>query len=114
MVERHSDKVEVEGPIPSTRTKSMEFEVLKLVVYFVAGIVQDFFFTLNTKYVAENKVGPAVFFSFLTIFVSMIVLYNILSDLDAQRSFLSIIVYCVGIAFGTYMAMKFPFKFKKK
>lgn len=89
-------------------------EIITLIIYFVVGVVQDFFFTMNSKYIARDKVVPAVIFSFLTILMSMLVLYNILRDLDAQRSILAIIVYSCGIAVGTYVAMKFPaFKDKK-
>jgi len=87
---------------------------LTLIIYFFVGIVQDFFFTLNTRYVAEKKILPAVVFSFLTILMSMLVLYNILTEIDAQRSIIAIIVYSLGIATGTYVAMKLPgFKSKK-
>jgi len=92
----------------------MMTEILTLTIYFFAGVVQDFFFTLNSKYIAQNKVGLAVIFSFLTILMSMLVLYNILSELDSQRGLLSIIVYSFGIAVGTYLALKFNIKFKKK
>ena len=88
----------------------MQTDILKLVVYFAVGIVQDFFFTLNTRYVAREKVALAVFYSFLTVLISMLVLYNILTDLDAERSILAIIVYSLGIATGTYIAMKLPGK----
>lgn len=88
--------------------------VFKLVIYFLVGVVQDFFFTLNTKYVAEKKVWPAVAFSFLTILMSMVVLYNILNEIDSERSILAIIVYSCGIALGTYVAMRFPTFRKKK
>ena len=82
--------------------------ILTLVIYFFVGVVQDFFFTLNLKYVARDKVVPAVVFSFLTICMSMLVLYNILRDIDNQRSILAIVVYSLGIASGTYVAMKAP------
>ena len=82
--------------------------IIKLVIYFIVGVIQDFFFTLNSRYIAEKKVWPAVAFSFLTILMSMIVLYNILNEIDSEKSILSIIVYSLGIALGTYAAMKFP------
>lgn len=90
-----------------------DIDLAKLIVYFVAGIVQDFFFTLNTKYVAENKIFPAIAFSFLTVLMSMLVLYNILSSLDSERGLLAIFIYSCGIAIGTFAAMKLP-KFKKR
>jgi len=92
----------------------VDSEILKLILYFVAGVVQDFFFTLNSKYIAQNKVAPAVIFSFLTILMSMLVLYNILSDLNPNHSILEIIIYSIGIATGTYVALTFPLKFTKR
>lgn len=88
--------------------------ILKLVIYFLVGVVQDFFFTMNSKYIAKDKVAPAVAFSFLTILMSMVVLYNILNELDSEKSILAIIVYSCGIALGTYAAMRFPGLKKKK
>ena len=81
-------------------------EIITLAIYFLVGVVQDFFFTMNLKYVAREKVWPAVVFSFLAVSMSMLVLYNIVKDLDPQKSVLAIIVYSCGIAVGTYIAMK--------
>lgn len=86
--------------------------VLKLVIYFLVGVVQDFLFTMNSKYISEKKVWPAVSFSFLTILMSTIVLYRILTDINSETSIIAIVVYSFGIATGTYIAMSFP-KFKK-
>ena len=83
-------------------------DILTLVIYFFVGTVQDFFFTLNSRYISEKKVGPAVAFSFLTILMSMLVLYNILKDINSQSSILAIVIYSCGIAFGTFLAMKLP------
>ena len=89
-------------------------EIITLIIYFFVGVVQDFFFTMNSKYIAKEKILPAVIYSFLTILMSMLVLYNILKDIDNQRGILAIIVYSCGIAGGTYVAMKLPkFKLKK-
>ena len=87
-------------------------EVLTLVLYFVVGVVQDFFFTLNTKYVSERKIIPAVVFSFLTVLVSVWVLYDIINSIDKTSGIVAIIVYSLGIASGTFLAMKVP-KFRK-
>ncbi len=81
-------------------------EITTLVIYFFVGVIQDFFFTMNLKYVAREKVLAAVIFSFLAVSMSMLVLYNIISGLDPQKSILAIIVYSCGIAVGTYIAMK--------
>jgi uncharacterized protein YebE (UPF0316 family) len=91
----------------------LTIEITTLIVYFLVGVVQDFCFTMNARYIVEKKVFPAVVFSFLTVVMNLLVLYNILKDLDAERSVLAIIVYSCGIAVGTYVAMKLP-AFKKK
>ena len=85
----------------------MDF-VLKLLAYFAVGVVQDFLFTMNSKYIALNKTLPAVIYSFLTILMSTFILYNILSDINTESSLLAIVVYSAGIATGTFVAMKFP------
>jgi len=81
-------------------------DITSLVIYFIVGVVQDFFFTMNLKYVAREKVLAAVVFSFLAVSMSMLVLYNIINDLDPQKSILAIVVYSCGIAVGTFIAMK--------
>jgi uncharacterized protein YebE (UPF0316 family) len=80
-----------------------------LIIYFIAGLIQDFLFTLNIKYVAKEKVLPAVISSFITVLVSMVALYTIITRLDSDKSIVAIIVYSVGIATGTFLAMKFKF-----
>ena len=84
--------------------------VIELLVYFVAGVVQDYLLTLNWRFVAKEKAFLATVFSFLTAVVSLIVLYSILTRLDANRSLVAITVYALGIAVGTFIAMKHPFK----
>ena len=75
-------------------------------VYFLAGVLQDTLFTLNVRYVAREKIFPAVLTSFLTVVVSMLVLYNIITRLDDERGITAIIIYAAGIALGTFLAMK--------
>lgn len=79
---------------------------LQLLAYFLAGVLQDFLFTLNIKYVAVNKVILAMVTSFLITVVNLVVLYNILAAFDSQRSILAIIIYAAGIACGTLLGMK--------
>lgn len=81
--------------------------ILKLIIYFFTGVLQDFIFTLNLRYVAQNKSFLAVLTSFLVTVVNLLVLYNILSAMDSQRGILTIIIYALGIASGTFLAMKF-------
>ena len=85
-----------------------------LIIYFLAGVLQDFLLTLNYRFIAKDKAFLAVLTSFLVTVVSMLVLYNILTRLDAQRSIVAIIVYAVGIATGTLLAMKFKYGLKDK
>lgn len=76
-----------------------------LFVYFFVGVLQDFLVTMNWKYVAKNKILPAVSFSFLTTLVNMVSLYDILTRLDQQNSLFAIVVYATGISMGTLLAM---------
>jgi len=79
---------------------------LQLLAYFLAGVLQDFLFTMNIKYVAVNKVILAMLTSFLITVVNLVVLYNILTVMDSQRSIVAIVIYAAGIAVGTFLAMK--------
>ena len=55
---------------------------------------------------AKDKVWGASLFSFLTTIISFVVLYNILTKLDQERSLVAIVVYSLGIAVGTFLGMK--------
>ena len=85
-----------------------------LFLYFFAGILQDFLVTLDWRYIANKKTGLAVLFSFLCTTVNLLVIYNILSHLDAQKSTLAIIIYAAGVATGTYFAMNFKLGFEEE
>ncbi len=85
---------------------------LYLLIYFLAGVLQDFLFTVNLRYVAKNKVLLAVLTSFLVTVVNLVVLYNILTQLDSQRTIVAIIIYALGITTGTFLAMKFKMGLK--
>ena len=80
-------------------------------LYFFAGILQDFLVTLDWRYIAKGKIRLAVLFSFLCTTVNLLVIYNILSHLDAQRSTLAILIYAAGVSCGTFLAMKFKLGF---
>ncbi len=86
--------------------KGTRYDLLHFSIFF-AGILQDFLLTLNWRYIAKNRALPASVLSFFVTIVTMVVLYNILIRLDAQRSILTIIVYALGIGTGTYLGMKF-------
>lgn len=78
----------------------------QLLAYFVAGVLQDFLVTINQRYVIKDRVIAAMITSFAITIVSLIVLYNIVSSLDPQQSIPAIVVYALGIAVGTFLAMK--------
>jgi uncharacterized protein YebE (UPF0316 family) len=80
--------------------------ILQLLAYFFAGVVQDFLVTINQRYVSKDHVVSAMWSSFLITIVSLAVLYNILTSLDSNKSIPAIIVYALGIAIGTFLAMK--------
>jgi len=80
--------------------------IIPYIIYFLAGVLQDVFFTLNIRYVTKERVLLATFSSFLAVIVSMLVLYNIIVKLDSQRSIIAIIIYAIGVATGTFLAMK--------
>jgi len=77
-----------------------------LIIYFLAGTLQDFILTLNWRFMMKERVIPAAFYSFAVSVVSMLVLYNIITRLDSNRSLIAIIVYSLGIGTGTILGMK--------
>jgi uncharacterized protein YebE (UPF0316 family) len=83
-----------------------------LILYFLAGVIQDFLFTLNLRYVAKNRIVSALITSFLVTVVNLYALYNILTQFDSQKTIAAIIVYALGITTGTFLAMKFSVGFK--
>jgi len=85
-----------------------------IILYFFVGILQDFLLTLNIRYITKHKIGPAVLMSFLVTTTTMLVIYNILSKLDEQRSIVAIIIYAAGVACGTFFGMKFKFGMEDK
>jgi len=76
------------------------------------GVLQDFLTTLNLRFIAKEKIIPAVVLSFLTTIVALLVIYNILTQLDKQRSIVAIIIYALGIGTWIFFAMKLKIKSK--
>lgn len=77
-----------------------------LIIYFFVGVIQDFLLTLNWRFIAKEKVLPASALSFIVTVLSFLVLYNILTQLDNNRTILAIVVYALGIASGTAIGIK--------
>jgi len=87
---------------------------MQFVIYFFAGVLQDFLLTLNWRFMAKDKAILASLFSFLTTIISFVVLYNILTRLDQERSIIAIVIYSFGIATGTFLGMKNKLGMKDK
>ena len=87
---------------------------MQFLIYFLAGILQDFLLTLNWRFMAKDKAILASLFSFLTTIISFVVLYNILTRLDQERSIIAIVIYSFGIATGTFLGMKTKIRMKDK
>ena len=85
-----------------------------LILYFLAGVLQDFLLTLNWRSIAKERAFPAAFFSFIVTVVSMLVLYNIITQLDKDRSMIAIVIYALGIGTGTILGMKAKISSKSK
>jgi uncharacterized protein YebE (UPF0316 family) len=81
----------------------MDYNIL---LYFLVGVLQDFLMTLNLRFIAKERIILAAVSSFFTTIVSLLIIYNILTQLDKQRSIIAIIVYALGIGIGTFFAMK--------
>ena len=79
---------------------------MHFVIYFFAGVVQDFLLTLNWRFVSKEAPFKASFFSFLTTVVSLTVFYDIVSNLDPEQSLMAITIYALGIAVGTFLGTK--------
>ncbi len=78
-----------------------------MILYFIAGIVEDFLFTLSIRFVARGQALWASTCAFLQTIILVGVIYNILKQLDSQRSIVAIIIYALGIGTGTLLTMKF-------
>ena len=83
-----------------------------LIIYFLAGVLQDFLLTLNFRYISRGKTVAATISSFIVTIVSLVVLYDIITRLHSQKSIIAIVVYASGIATGTFLAMKVKKGFK--
>lgn len=84
-----------------------------LLIYFFAGVLEDFLVTVDLRLIAEKRVIPATIISFIATLVALFVLYDILVRLDTERSLVAIIIYAAGIATGTFLGMKMKLGNKK-
>ena len=84
-----------------------------LLIYFFIGILQDFLLTLNLRFIAKEKFLGAALTSFVATIITLTVLYHILTHLESEKSIIAIIIYALGIAIGTVLAMKMKISPKK-
>lgn len=77
-----------------------------LILYFLAGVIQDFLLTMNWRFVSKEKAIPAAIYSFAVTIVSMLVLYNIITKLDREHSIIAILIYALGVGTGTVIGIK--------
>lgn len=81
-----------------------------LILYFFAGLLQDFLWTLNLRFIIKNYGILAGGSSVIATIVMMVVLYSILTRLEDERSIVAIIVYAFGVGTGTVLGMKLKLK----
>ena len=83
-----------------------------LILFYLAGFLQDFLSVLWVRFISEEKTIAATILSFITTLISLLVIYNIITQLEARKSIVAIIVYALGFATGTFFAMKVKKGFK--
>ena len=77
-----------------------------LIIYFFAGILSDFLFTINMRYIAKERVLLSAIVAFITTITGLYILYSIITMLQQNRGFIAILVYAMGVGTGTYIAMR--------
>ena len=79
-------------------------------LYFFAGAGQNFLFILNMRFVQRGHALLASIFSFLVSMLSVWVLYDIITRINQSRGILAIVIYSLGFAAGSFVAMKFKLR----
>lgn len=77
-----------------------------LIIYFIAGMAQEFLYTLSIRFISKEKAIASAITVFFASLVVLIVFYNIVMFLDPKESIISIIVYAAGVATGVFLAVK--------
>ncbi len=83
---------------------------LYFLLYFFAGLLQDFLWTLNVRFIVKSRLVLAGSSSVLATLVTMVVLYSILTRIEDERSIIAIVIYALGVGAGTVFAMKLKLK----
>lgn len=74
-----------------------------LFLYFFAGVAQNFIFSLYVRSVAVKRIYLASICAFFQTLIILFVTYDIIANL---KNPVSIILYALGIAVGTFLAVK--------
>ena len=81
--------------------------MIYLLIYFVVGLIQDFIWTLNIRFIDHDKIFRAALTSFLGTVITTAVIYDILTRLEKEESIVAIVIYAAGVASGTFFWMHF-------
>lgn len=80
---------------------------LHIFLYFGAGVLLAFFSTVQIRLVAQCKKLRATVLTFFLQLVNLFVLAGIITQINAGKSLVGVIIYALGISAGTYVALRF-------
>ena len=83
-----------------------------LLIFYLVGLFQEFLAALYLRFLTKGKTIPAVALSFTITLIGLLVIFNILTRLETQKGTIAIIVFALGVATGTFLAMKVKKGFK--
>lgn len=81
----------------------------RFILYFIAGIITTGLETLNVRFIAKEKALKAAMITFAVVLIGFSVIYDILANLQ-QGGYIGIVVYAVGVGFGSYLGIKVKIK----
>jgi hypothetical protein len=79
--------------------------MLKYIIFFLAGILQDVIITYYYQTIAKEYAIRSAILATLVTLVNVVVLYKILTGIEDQVMSI-ILVYAIGNGFGTMIVMK--------
>ena len=81
--------------------------VANLLLFYIAGLLQDLLWTLTIGAVSERKTYFAASLSFVNTVSGTIIFYRIFEQIDQDSGLLAILVYGLGVATGTIIGMEY-------
>ena len=83
-----------------------------LIIYLIVGMIEDFLGTMTLRMVVKERIWLSTIFTFFINVIGMVVFYSIFVRLtnETEEGIISILVYSIGIAMGTFIAMKVKIK----